>query len=456
MKRTLLPKTLFARNIALLIALVAVSQAFSLTVLLREVQKPRAERTAAVFASYIIALDALVATTPAETIGSVMKRGSIISRPELPVAAAIEPRPDIMRFYRGYQRAVFLRALRARLPSDMPVRWQSEGNESLWVRVHTQGGPLWLGLPMPGDAQASGADAAIVLWTGLTLLAALTAYLIQRHLNRPLRRLAQAARQVSAGKTPPGLPTDGASEIAEVSTAFNQMAHALEQANATRAMMLAGISHDIRTPLTKLRLAIAMSSAADDEGLAAAAESYFDQIDTILQQFMDFAGRGTREPLQPTDLNGLIEQLTADFAGLGHTFEHTLGNMPPLALRPVAMMRVLMNLMHNAATYAGSGLSIGTWTERKGENEYACVAVCDRGAELSPQELEALKVPFQRGRNAREHPGGTGLGLAIVERIVREHGGTLEFRSREGGGLEVRVVLPIRSGDADATPENRG
>ncbi len=190
--------------------------------------------------------------------------------------------------------------------------------------------------------------------------------------------------------------------------------------------MLAGVSHDIRTPLTKLRLAMAMAiPRGADDTFVASAESYLDHIDTILQQFMDYAGSGEREPPQQGDLNALIGQLAADFAGLGHEFELSLGEVPEFAYRPVSLMRLLMNLMHNAIAYGRTGLAVRTWTE----GDAACVAVCDRGRGIDAAEMEKLKTPFSRGTNARTHSGGTGLGLAIVERIARLHGGSLQFRA---------------------------
>jgi two-component system osmolarity sensor histidine kinase EnvZ len=161
-----------------------------------------------------------------------------------------------------------------------------------------------------------------------------------------------------------------------------------------------------------------------------------------LQQFMDYAGSGEREAPLPGDLNVLIERLAGDFAGLGHEFELSLAPLPALAYRPISMMRLLMNLMQNAIVYGGSGLAVRTWATA----DTVTVAVGDRGKGLSAQELEQLKAPFQRGRNARAHSGGTGLGLSIVERIARLHGGSLRFHPREGGGLEVWVVLPVTAG----------
>ncbi|MGF6771550.1 two-component system osmolarity sensor histidine kinase EnvZ [Paraburkholderia sp. GAS199] len=442
----MLPSTLLARNIALLIALVMLSQICSIGVLLHYVQRPRVERAAAVFATYVGTLDQLLAATTGNARAVVTAR--LDARTELPAEAAqaddaTSPPPNLLRAYRTYQRNEFLASLRAHLPEDMPARWQSIGGQRLWIRMHAPAdaphAPYWIALPIPEDAQGNGLDAAILLSLGLGALAALTGYVIQRHLNRPLRQLTRAARRVSAGDMPAPLPTDGPTEIAEVSSAFNQMTQTLQQAEATRALMLAGISHDIRTPLTKLRLSMAMAMPdSSDSSFVVAAESYLDQIETILQQFMDYAGSGEREAPEPGDLNALIERLAGDFAGLGHMFELSPGKLPAFAFRPISMMRLLMNLMQNAIVYGGSGLAVRSWATA----DAICVAVGDRGKGLSADELEQLKAPFQRGRNARSHSGGTGLGLAIVERIARLHGGSVQFHAREGGGLEVWVVLP--------------
>ena len=439
-----LPRTLLARNIALLIVLVMLSQACALGVLLHYVQRPRVERAAAVFATYVSTLDSLLASTPADARGALTAR--LDARTELPAEAAAAPPRSLLRAYRTYQRSVFLDSLSAHLPADMPARWQTEGGQRLWIRMHAPADaphtPYWIALPIPEDAQGTGLEAAILLSLGLGVLAALAGYAIQLHLNEPLQELTRAARRVSAGETPAPLPTDGPTEIAAVSRAFNQMTQALQEADATRALMLAGISHDIRTPLTKLRLSMAMAMPnGSDSSFVVAAESYLDQIESILQQFMDYAGSGAREALQAGDLNALIERLAGDFAGLGHEFELSLANLPVLAYRPISMMRLLMNLMQNAIVYGGTGLAVRTWAA----GGAVTIAVGDRGVGLSALELEQLKAPFQRGRNARAHSGGTGLGLSIVERIARLHGGSLQFHPRDGGGLEVWVVLPVAS-----------
>ncbi|MEC3764290.1 ATP-binding protein [Cupriavidus sp. SS-3] len=436
----LLPRSLLARNILLLVALVAITQACSLTVLMHYVQRPRIERAAIVFADYVRTLDRVVAAMPLDPSGVAATRmGAQAQEPE---HAAAKPATDLRHLLRTWQRDVFMEALRRHLPADMPVRWQAGEAEQLWIRMHVGGEPRWIGLPISEDVRAGGIATALALSTALALLAALTGYLIQRHLNRPLQDLARAAREICAGSTPPPLPTDGPTEIAQVSGAFNQMTQALQQAEQTRALMLAGVSHDIRTPLTKLRLAMAMSiPRGADDAFVASAEGYLDHIETILQQFMDYAGSGEKEQPQPGDVNALVSQLAADFAGLGHEFELSLAELPPVPYRPVSLMRLLMNLMQNAVVYGKSGFSVRTWCDAA----CAYVAVGDRGTGIAAHELEQLKAPFSRGANARGHAGGTGLGLAIVERIARLHGGSLQFRPRDGGGLEAVLALPLHA-----------
>ncbi|SDP04889.1 two-component system, OmpR family, osmolarity sensor histidine kinase EnvZ [Ralstonia sp. 25mfcol4.1] len=435
MMRRLLPRSLLARNIVLLVILVVLTQACSLFVLLHYVQRPRVERAAAVFSHYVTLMDRALGTMPAGEAHAAVARmgGQTDPPPDDP------PGADTTHPFRTWQRDVFMRALRRDLARDTDVRWQGgDDDERLWIQVHAAGSPTWIALPMTADAQASGITAAIALSAALGLLAALTGYLLQRHLNRPLQDLARAANRIHAGDMPEDLPTNGPTEIAEVSRAFNDMTDALRQAEKTRALMLAGVSHDIRTPLTKLRLAMAMTlPRGTDDAFVASVEGYLDHIDMILQQFMDYAGSGEKEAPRPGDLNALVSQLAADFAGLGHEFQLDLGPLPPVVYRPTSMLRMLMNLMQNAIKYGKTGLFVRTWQDGR----QAHVAICDRGTGLGAADLESLRAPFSRGSNTHGE-GGTGLGLAIVDRIARLHGGALSFRERDGGGLEVVVSLP--------------
>jgi two-component system osmolarity sensor histidine kinase EnvZ len=441
MTRSLAPRSLLARNIALLVALVLSTQAGSLAVLIYYIQRPRVEHAAIVFAQYVQTLDKALAALPSNEGRAVVAR--IGAKPHPPADAVAAMPPDLIHFFRTYQRDVFARTLRRTIPADTLVLWQSAHGQTPWIRIHIAGEPYWIAPAIGADVrEGDPLTAAVALSMGLAFAAALVGYLIQLHINRPLRHLAQAARAISAGASPPALSVSGPTEVADVSRAFNEMADALNHAETTRSLMLAGVSHDIRTPLTKLRLALALAIPSEkDRALAASAESYLERIDAIVQQFMDYAGSGERERAQVGDINELLSRIAADFAGLGHEFELTLGDVPPFRFRPTSVMRLLMNLMQNAVNYGHNGLAVRTWSAEG--NAY--IAVCDRGKGLTADEMERLKAPFARGENASRQAAGTGLGLAIVERIARSHGGTITFLAREGGGLEARVRLPLQT-----------
>ncbi|MCX4159656.1 MULTISPECIES: ATP-binding protein [Paraburkholderia] len=431
---------MLARNIALLVVLVILSQIFTLGTLAYFVQGPRIEHAAQAFATYIKEIDKLVTTLPLEESSIVTSR--IEEEAKSADKVTLVNQDLHFDFYRRYQHRIFSTELLRQLPPDMLVRWDSDMQHSLLIGMNIAGAPTWIRMPIPQDPESTTITAAALLSLGLGILAAVAGYLIQRRLNTPLQELAHAAAQISNGRRPTPLPTDGPAEIARVSESFNQMAESLKRAEATRMLMLAGISHDIRTPLTKMRLAIAMSDSANaDRAFVSSTDEYLNQVDEIVQQFLDYSGSGEREASVPGDLNVLVKRLAADFCGLGHNFTLSLEQLPDVSFRPVAMFRMLMNLMHNAVEYGRVGLHVQTLSD----DHSAFVVVSDRGTTISGEELECLKYPFHRGSNSGTRVGGTGLGLAIAERIAKLHGGSLQYRTREGGGISVWVQLPLQA-----------
>jgi two-component system osmolarity sensor histidine kinase EnvZ len=213
------------------------------------------------------------------------------------------------------------------------------------------------------------------------------------------------------------------------------MASTLQGLEATRAEMLAGISHDIRTPLTKLRMAISAPESFDSP--VTCAERFIEEIDAIVQQFIDFARGWDGEPSTPGDLNALIEQLAADYAGLGHRFELSLAALPPIAFRPVGMQRLLMNLMHNAVVHGRIGLAVRTGMARG----IVTITIEDQGPGVPDEVLSMLKQPFRRGTDA-DQKSGTGLGLAIADRIAQQHDGTLDLSRNTPHGLKIDMQFP--------------
>jgi len=283
-------------------------------------------------------------------------------------------------------------------------------------------------------------------WGALVLLLSLFgAWLIVFRITRPLKALQRAAREVGAGTTPDQLDEGGPTELATVSRAFNQMSADLARIDQDRALILAGISHDLRTPLTRLRMGIEM---AGDEMLREGMTADVEEMDKTIGQFLDFARSEGGEAVQELDLAALLAELAGQYRRRGYAVEFPATAAANLPLRPQAVRRAVSNLIDNALRHAGHQQAVelglhggpGTWS----------IDVGDRGPGIPPGEVERVKRPFARLDDARSNAVGAGLGLAIVERVARSHGGRLELLPRDGGGLIARIVIPV----GEPAPEN--
>ena len=327
--------------------------------------------------------------------------------------------------------------------------FRRNGEDGLWVSFRIDEDEYWVRMrrerlepPPPWDWLGWGALAV--------LLALLGAYWLVRRVTQPLRSLAAAARAVGRGAPVPLLPEEGAREIAEVSHAFNQMTQDLKSQETNRALVLAGISHDLRTPLARLRLGVEMSSDTTfRDGMVADIE----QMDEVIGQFLEFArsGRDESRPGEAVDLTALAQDLQTHYTTLGQDIAvESTGAVSAIA-RPAALKRAVMNLIDNALRYAGGDgvaqISIGV-SQNSAE---AIIEVLDRGPGIPADQAERLKQPFTRLDEARgsndgqvdSAQGGSGLGLAIVDRIAHQSGGRLDLLPREGGGLAARITLPL-------------
>jgi len=338
----------------------------------------------------------------------------------------------------------FMRTLvagvRARLGSYTRFSEELHGLQGFFVsfRVDEEDAEdeYWLMLPpsrltRPGFAEWAG-------WGSLALLMSLIgAYFLVLGVTSPLKKLENAARTIGRGEHAPPLPENGPREIAEVSKAFNQMSHDLTLLESDRALILAGVSHDLRTPLARLRLGIELSGVHADDLAAMSAD--IDDMDRIISQFLDFARDTVSEPEQQGDLAEISRAAIQPFILRGAPLD--LADLGPLSaegLRPLALRRAIANLVDNALKYGdGRRVNIRTCTLAG----CPAIEVSDRGPGIAEENVERLKRPFTRLENARSNAQGSGLGLAIVDRIARLHGGSLELLPREGGGL--RAVLKL-------------
>lgn len=424
------PRTLLGRNIVLLIGLVLASQVCALAIFMIFIQRPRIDDAASLVASEIKLVNRLLAKLPPAERQKELAEMNGLPDAAVPLSQVPATFPNIYLLRR------FFRRLARDLPPGVELRWEGQHAHRVWVQLNVDSKDYWINLPV------SPAIEHFVPWSMVYLLFSVTAfpifgaYLIHRRTEGPLRRLARAAARIEKGDWPDAVPVEGPLELATVAEAFNRMMAALVEMETTRAEMLAGISHDIRTPLTKLRMAISAPEAFDAP--TESAERFVGEIDVIVQQFIDFArGSGSEAPVLG-DLNGLVEQLAGDYAGLGHPFELVLEPLPLIAYRPIGIQRVVMNLMQNAVAYGRVGLAVRT----RAEAGFAVLSVEDRGPGVAEAVLSQMKQPFRRGSNS-DQKAGTGLGLAIADRIARQHGGSLELSLGEGGGLVCTLHLPL-------------
>ncbi|MDR3352974.1 MAG: HAMP domain-containing protein [Zoogloeaceae bacterium] len=312
------------------------------------------------------------------------------------------------------------------------------GESGLWVSftlAPDEADEYWLILPDRAPRP--------LYWLGwvtlVTLLALVMAWILASRINRPLERMTEAARQVGLGQTPPPLPEEGPEELVRLSRAFNSMSRDLAYNEQERAEILAGISHDLRTPLTRLRLEAELSlpEGAAREGMAADIA----QMDAIIAQFLDYARGEAEETAEATAPKPLLEAIAQHNKAIQRPLTLEMEETLPLVeIKPRAVRRALANLVDNAWKHGRppvrlSGRARDGWLE---------LAVEDGGDGIPAVETERLKQPFTRREGARSGANGTGLGLAIAERVARMHGGILELTQGENGkGLLATLRLPI-------------
>ncbi|MHB1142351.1 MAG: ATP-binding protein [Sulfuricaulis sp.] len=279
-------------------------------------------------------------------------------------------------------------------------------------------------------------------WRLLLMLAVLLASVIAltllavRWLTRPLAVLATAADELGRDMRRPPLPEEGPAEVRRAAAAFNTMQARLQTHLREREQMLAAVSHDLRTPITRLRL---RAELIEDETLRAKFARDLAEMEAMTAAALDFL-RGARadEPVQPVDVLALLESLQADMEETGHAVQVQGRAAAPYPARPLALKRCLANLIENAVKYGGRAE-----VRVKDSVGQLRFVVADNGPGIAEAEIERVFEPFYRVEGSRSRAtGGVGLGLSVARDIARAHGGELTLRNRAGGGLEAILTLP--------------
>ncbi|MHB0888693.1 ATP-binding protein [Acidithiobacillus sp.] len=298
----------------------------------------------------------------------------------------------------------------------------------IWLRF-SPASPLAVGVALP-------APAALPLpWlklAAIVLLSLLGAFLTVRQVARPLTRLMNSVERMGREDPPPTVPETGPADVRRLATRFNQLLRDLYQLWKERELVLVGVSHDLRTPLTRLRLAaefLPPDSETRGEIVANVRE-----MDGVIAQFLDYARSGREEGLEPGDLAQLLQELVERYHDqTGVTLDLPREPLPTVAFQPIGLARAVQNLIENALRHGAGPIDIRA-ERRPGE---VLITVRDHGPGIPEAILPRIRAPFAQAGQG----GGIGLGLAIVERIISRHGGYLALRNTPDGGLEATLHL---------------
>lgn len=429
----LLPTTAFGRT-ALLIALVLVVTQAAMGLALRLfVVGPGVEHMAQLFAAQLDSLGGLLAGLEPDQRRAAIQ--SLAQRQGFPLhPGSVAPGDSQIELY--YQKR-FLQRLRELLGKGVEARVQRQPLAILWVHARPED-DYWLGLSLK-HLEGGASTLLLVLLGSIGLASFAGAFVLARHINRPLQQLALAAAKVGKGELPAPIEPGGPAEIQALGRAFERMAQDVRRLAQDRELLLAGISHDLRTPLARLRLAAEMMDEADQDlrdGIVADVED----MDAIITQFLAYVRVGRDEPPLELDLNALVEEVCRRNEGAGRRIRLELAPLPQLPLRPLAVKRLVANLVDNAFHYGAEPVEVHSHRLPNGVR----LSVLDHGPGLPPEYLESLFQPFTRLDQARAGKG-SGLGLAIARRIARLHGGELTLHNRPQGGIEARLELWVNA-----------
>jgi two-component system osmolarity sensor histidine kinase EnvZ len=316
---------------------------------------------------------------------------------------------------------------------------------AFWIRTLMAGDAYWIGLnphrierhPEPNWSE----------WIAIALaVSLLIAFGLSQWLNQPLTRLATAIEHMAAGRRPGPLPEAGPGEIARLNRRFNRLTEQLSALESDRKLALAGISHDLRTPLARMRLELELTPMQESARVSMVEE--IERIDAIVGQFIEFARDPEELYGEPVNVAHVIESIARSHSTVRQTGELIWSVQVPAELvwigRTIELERIMSNLVDNALIHGQSTDGVVRLEIAASRHqEQLTIVVQDQGRGLPADSLEEVLRPFARMDRARGEPtGGAGLGLAIVDRLAQRAGGNVRLFLPAGGGLGVRVALP--------------
>ena len=315
----------------------------------------------------------------------------------------------------------------------------------VWVSMEIEGDDYWL--LIRSDLLDPPFGTAWIWWAFVAfLVGTMGATVLTQRTVRPLAELSAAAKKLGRGEKPDPLPENTrTAEIEAVNRSFNHMVEELERMEDDRELLLAGVSHDLRTPLTRMRLEIELSNLSEDSRDAMVSD--LEQMESIVNQFMAYAKR-SKQPLERVDLGaavyGTIDDMRLRTKDDVRIETSIMGNLFVMA-HPTELVRAIQNLLVNADRYGRTQenglLDLNIQVLRQGDE--AVLRICDKGIGIPQEEMDRVVRPFERGDTARGGAKGAGLGLAIVVRVVKRSGGRIILSSNHPHGLIVELIMPL-------------
>ncbi len=306
-----------------------------------------------------------------------------------------------------------------------------------WIEVDVQLSGGVLSIIMPQRRLFSSSGYIFLLWMiGSSLVLLAVAILFMRNQIRPIRKLAAAAERFGKGRDVAYFKPEGAKEVRQAGEAFLDMHKRIRRQIEQRTTMLAGVSHDLRTPLTRLKLQLAMLPEADD---VRAMRGDIQEMEKMIEGYLDFVRGEGDEQAEPANLKDIIEKITNAARRQDLDIQSFVAQDVTLMVRPMAFERALMNIIGNAGQYADH-----IWLAASLEGKYVFITIEDDGPGIPEDKYEEVFRPFYRVEASRNaETGGVGLGLPIALEIVHGHGGKIELGKSAHGGLKVVIRLPV-------------
>ena len=430
------PTSLFGRTAVMIAMTLLLFSVVSMGAVVYFVMIPMAKRSADDFAAELVsaahALRELPSEEHAELKRELLEDHGLIVTDYVPGEVMESVDTPYLMFFRE--------SLHRLAGEDLTIATNEQPGSLIWVDVPAHGKTYRLGF----NRERLGTNPPLALAAiigGGAALTILVSLLEVRRVVKPLDRLSRAVRDVGRGQKPAPVDEKGPEEIAELARTINRMSTDISEMAENRTVMIAGISHDLRTPLTRLAIAVEMLDEQSRPELIAGIRRDLDAMNDLISQFLEFTRGPDESCLVQVDLWKTIEALAEDLEREGAEFRLRRCDPPCVFfVDPVALQRVLANLMKNAAQY-GKGRPIDVILHCNADE--VAIEVADRGPGIPPDMVESAFAPFHRLQPARElRTGGSGLGLAIVKVITLKNNWTIDLLPREGGGTVARLGLP--------------